>query len=63
MKKKRIKEIEESIKDISKESYDKKEFYVHHVCLYCANYENDKNNCPLENPVDKFNKFKSCLEK
>ncbi|KAL6593342.1 hypothetical protein U3516DRAFT_852088 [Neocallimastix sp. 'constans'] len=58
--KKRTKEIEESIKDISKESYDKKEFYVHHVCLYCAN---DEDKCPLENPVDKFNKFKSCLEK
>jgi len=59
--KKRIKEIEDSIKDISKESYDKKKFYVHHVCLYCTTTREDI--CPLENPVDEFNKFKSCLEK
>jgi len=58
--KKRIEEIEESIKDISKESYANKEFFIHHVCLYFANEED---RCPLENPVDKFNKFKSCLEK
>ena len=58
--KKIIEEIEESIKDISKESYANKGFFIHHVCLYCAN---DEEKCPLENPVDKFNKFKSCLEK
>ena len=61
MKKKRIKEIEESIKDISKESYANKEFFIHHVCLYCTTTREVI--CSLENPVDKFNKFKSCLEK
>ena len=57
----RIEEIEESIKDISKESYANKEFFIHHVCLYCTTTREVI--CSLENPVDKFNKFKSCLEK